>query len=54
MRDHRKREPIVNCGYYGELLGIMKSPMGREYVQLGTFHKGQIAQTEGNKSLVKE
>ena len=45
---------IVNCGYYGELLGIMKSPMEHEISQLGTFHKGQITQTKGNKSFVKE
>ena len=48
------RNCIVSCGHYNKLLGIMKCPMGHEDAQLGHFIKTQIAQTEGNKSLVKE
>ena len=38
---------IINCGDYE----ISNGALGGA---IGTFHKDQIAQTESNKSLVKE
>ena len=37
----------MNCGDYEISDGVLGHA-------IGTFHKDQIAQTEGNKSLVKE
>ena len=48
MRNH-----IVSCGHYNKSLGIMKSPRARAFAIGDFFIKTKIAQTEGNKSLVK-
>ena len=60
MRDHENENHLVNCGYYNKLWGLLnirwtlrRAPLGGA-PPIRTFHKDQIAQTEGNKSLVKE